>query len=87
MSLDGTKAMRRTYPIVIQAADMSGVNDYSLYHSRYRGTESKLMARNVSEDQVEALLSEHDYNKFREGKGEFRVSGQKLADVLEVLIS
>ena len=86
MGLDGFKAMRKTYPIVIQAADMSGVNDYNVYHSRYKGTESRLVARQVSEDQVQELLSERDYLRFRDGKGEFRVTGQRLADVLQVLI-
>lgn len=84
--LDGTKAMQKIYPIQIQAADMSGVNDYNVYHMRYAGTESKLVARRVSEDQVEALLSERDYRKFQKGRGNFRVSGQQLADVLQVLI-
>jgi streptomycin 6-kinase len=86
MMLDGTKAMRKTYPIVIQANDPSGAADYTVYHSRYRGTERKLVARLVSEDQVQELLSERDYMKFRDGKGEFRVSGQRLAEVLQVLI-
>lgn len=84
--LDGTKAMRKTYPIQIQAADMSGVNDYNVYHERYHGTEAKLIARRVSEDQVEALLSERDYQKFREGAYRFRVTGQKVAEVLEAII-
>lgn len=84
--LDGFKAMRKTYPITIQAADMSGVNDYNVYHTRYQGTESRLVARCVSEDQVEQLLSERDYAKFQDGKGDFRVTGQQLAEVLEVLI-
>lgn len=86
MSLDGFKAMRRSYPIEIQAADLSGCNDYQVYHSRYNGTEKRLVARRVSEDQVEALLSERDYNKFREGAYKFRVSGMQLADVLQVII-
>ncbi len=78
--------MRKTYLIVIQASDMSGASDYSVYHSRYRDTEHKLLARRASEDQVQDLLTERDYAKFRDGKGEFRVSGQKLAEVLQVLI-
>jgi len=84
--LDGFKAMRKTYPITIQAADMSGCNDYNVYHNRYQGTESRLVARRVSEDQVMELLNERDYSKFREGKGDFRVTGQSLCDVLQVII-
>ena len=83
--LDGFKAMRKTYPIQIQSADMSGVNDYQVYRERYRGTETKLIARQVSEDQVEAILSERDYARFRDGAFRFRVSGQLLAEVLEYL--
>lgn len=84
--LDGTKTMRRTYPIQIQAADMSGVSDYKVYHERYSGTEMRLLASRVSEDQVEQLLSERDYGKFQNGAFKFRVSGQQLADVLQVLV-
>ena len=84
--LDGTKAMRKTYPIVIQANDPSGTADYSVYHSRYQGTEHRLLARRVSEGEVQDLLSERDYAKFQEGKGDFRVSGQRLAEVLQVLV-
>lgn len=84
--LDGFKTMRKSYPIVIQAADRSGCNDYNVYHTRYQGSESRLVARRVSEDQVQELLSERDYQRFRDGKGNFRVSGQQLADVLQVII-
>lgn len=80
--LDGTKAMRKTYPILIQANDPSGAADYSVYHSRYRGAEHKLIARHVSEDQIQDLLTEREYQKFRKGKGDFRVSSQRIADVL-----
>ena len=86
MGLDGFKAMRRTHPIRIQAPDMSGVYDYNVYHERYRGTETRLIATRVSEDQIEALLTEQEYRKFCAGSYKFRVSGQKLAEVLEVLI-
>ena len=84
--LDGTKAMRKTYPITIQAADMSGCNDYNVYRRRYNGTEFCLVARRVSEDQVQDLLSERDYERFRDGKGDFRVTGEKLVNVLQVLV-
>lgn len=80
--LDGTKAMRKTYPILIQASDPSGVANYSVYHSRYHGAEHKLIAHHVSEDQIQDLLAEREYQKFRKGKGNFRVSGQRIADVL-----
>lgn len=83
--LDGTKAIRKTYPIRISALE-SGTNDYNVSHLRYGGTESRTIARRVSEDQIADLLSERDYAKFREGKGDFRVSGFKLADVLQVVL-
>jgi hypothetical protein len=86
MMLDGTKAMRKTYPIQIQAADRSGVNDYNVYHERYNGKEMKLLAGNVSEDQIAALLTEREYQKFGDGAYRFRVNGQRLAEVLQVLI-
>jgi hypothetical protein len=84
--LDGFKAMRKTYPIQISQADMSGVNDYNVYHSRYNGTETRLVARRVSEDEVEMLLGERNYQKFRDGAYKFRVTGQVLCDVLQVII-
>jgi len=84
--LDGFKAMRKTYPIQICAADMSGVNDYQVRHERYKGTETRIVAHRVSEDEVEALLSERDYQRFREGAYRFRVTGQRLCDVLQVII-
>ena len=84
--LDGTKAMRKTYPIQI-TSPWSDVYDYSIYLERYSGTETKLLAKGVSEDQIEALLSERDYQRFQDkGIYRFRVSGQKLADVLQVLV-
>ena len=85
-SLNGFRAMQRTYPIQIHQADLSGCNDYQIRHERYRGTETKTIAWRVSEDQIEALLSERDYSRFREGAYRFRVSGMKLADVLQVII-
>jgi len=86
MGLDGFKNLRKTYPIQIQAPSASGVYDYSVYLERYHGAETKLLAKNVSEDQVQELLSERDYMKFRDGKGSFRVSGFRLAEVLEVVL-
>lgn len=86
MMLDGFKAMRKSYPIQIQAAGMSGCNDYQVYHERYKGTDTRLIASRVSEDQIETLLSERDYARFREGAFRFRVTGQQLAETLEVII-
>lgn len=86
MAFDGFKAGRKTYPIRIQANDMSGAADYKVYLLRGDGAESRLLARNVSEDQVQCLLSELDYVKFRDGKGDFRVTGFRLAETLEVIM-
>jgi hypothetical protein len=85
--LNGMRSMDKTYPIQIQAADMSGVNGYQVYHEQYRGAKTRLIARQVSEDQVEALLNPRDYQRFQNnGAYRFRVSGTKLAEVMQVLI-
>ena len=60
--------------------------DYSVYHERYQGTETRLLARQVTEDQVEQLLSERDYQKFQAGSYRFRVTGFQLAEVLQAIV-
>lgn len=80
--LDGFKAMRKLHSIQIQAADMSGSSDYKVYREHH-GTETQLIARQVSEDQIEQLLNERDYRKFQAGAYRFRVSCQLLADILQ----
>lgn len=83
MALDGMKTMRRQIAIQIQAADMSGTNGYRVYRDN-RG-ETKLIARQVTEDQVESILTEREYQKFQNGRFHFRVSAQLLCETFQYL--
>lgn len=81
--LDGTKVMRRMIPIEIQG-DPSGVNDYRVSRRLDRFTVKKV-AVHVSEDQIEALLTEREYQRFQEGAFRFKVSAGTLCETFQYL--